>query len=124
MMKIIVQGKQGLKIDDSLVFYATEKVRKYEKIVAEPTICEIVLADEFGKKDGNDKSVHITLTIPQEKNPLHVEAVSSDFMGSLDLAQEKLEREIIRWKDRKKIGPRFPKEYEESKIEEEKDREL
>jgi len=50
--------------------------------------------------------VRITLTLPGEKNPLHVEAISSDFFGTIDLAQGKLEKEITKYKDKTKIGPR------------------
>ena len=99
-MKVIITGRHGLKIDDNLRSYINEKILKYESLINEPAVCDVMLAD-----------VHLTLELPNEKNPLHVEVVTSDFFGSVDLAQEKLEREILKYKEKTKIGTRFPKKY-------------
>ena len=109
-MKVLVTGLRGLKVDDNLKSYAEEKVLKFVPLLEEPAVCEIMLADELGQKDGVDKSVHITMTLPNEKNPLHVEVTTSDFFGSIDLAEEKLEREIIKYKEKIKIGDRHIEE--------------
>lgn len=104
-MRIIVKGK-NIKLNDDLKNYAFEKVSKYSEIIEDPAVCEVVLSDELGPKGGIDKSVHITLTLPGEKNAIHVEAQTDDFFGSLDLAQEKLEQQVIKYKEKIKIGPR------------------
>jgi ribosomal subunit interface protein len=123
-MKVIIKTLKGLKIDPNIKDYAQEKVLKYEPMVEEPAVCEIVFSDELGPKGGVDKSVHITMTLPGEKNPIHVEALATEFMGAMDLAQEKLEQEITRYKEQKKIGSRYPAKYEQAKIEEEENREV
>lgn len=104
-MRIIIKGK-NFKLNEDLKNYAFEKISKFTEIAEDPSICEVVLSDELGPKGGIDKSVHITLTLPGEKNAIHVEEMTSDFFGSLDLAQEKLEREIEKYKEKIKIGDR------------------
>jgi len=97
-------------LSSDLKGYAEEKVLKFAEIIGEPAICDIVLSDEFGPRGGEDKLVKITLALPGEKNPLHIEAQTDDFFGSVDLVQEKLEREIIKYKEKIKIGDRHTKE--------------
>lgn len=104
-MNINISGR-NVDLNDELKSYAEEKVLKYVDMILEPAVCDIVLSNEFGPKGGEDKMVRITLTLPGEKNPLHVEAISEDFFGTIDLAQEKLEKEILKYKEKTKIGPR------------------
>lgn len=108
-MTINITG-HNVELGEDLKSYAEEKVLKFVEMIEEPAMCDIVLSDEFGPKGGEDKLVKITLTLPGEKNALHVEAQTDDFFGSIDLAQEKLEREIIKYKEKIKIGPRQDKE--------------
>ena len=123
-MKVIIKTLKGLEIDQTIKDYAQEKVLKYEPMTEEPAVCEVAFSDELGPKGGVDKSVRITMTLPGEKNPIHVEALATDFMGAVDLAQEKLEQEVTRYKEKKKIGSRYPSKYEQTKIEEEENHEL
>ncbi|MFA6492694.1 MAG: ribosome-associated translation inhibitor RaiA [Patescibacteria group bacterium] len=109
-MKIIVRG-QKIKIPSELKSYVIEKVKKYEPLVQEPAKCEVVFEDENGLKGGIDKVVKITLSLPGLKNPIFICERSSDFMGSVDLAQERLEHQILKYKEQVKIGSRFPNKY-------------
>jgi ribosomal subunit interface protein len=104
-MTINISG-HNVELNDDLKSYAEEKVLKFVEMVEEPAICDITLSNEFGPKGGKDKLVRFTMTLPGEKNPIHVEAQTDDFFGSIDLAQAKLEREIIRYKEEIKIGDR------------------
>lgn len=122
-MTINITG-QNVVLNDDLKSYAEEKVLKFVDIILEPAVCEIVLSDEFGPKGGEDKLVRITLTLPGEKNSIHVEAQTDDFFGSIDLVQEKLAKELEKYKEKVKIGDRFPKKFENAKLEEEKNKEL
>ena len=96
----------NVELNDDLKSYAEEKILKFVNMIEEPATCEIVLSNEFGPKGGEDKLVRITMSLPGEKNPIHVESQTDDFFGSIDLAQEKLEREIIKYKEKIKIGDR------------------
>lgn len=104
-MTINISGN-NVELNEDLKSYAEEKVLKFVDMIEEPAMCDIVLSDEFGPKGGEDKLVRITMTLPGEKNALHVEAQTDDFFGSIDLAQEKLEREIVKYKEKTKIGDR------------------
>lgn len=115
-MKIIIKGRRNLKIDLKLRTYIEEKIRKYEKQVKEPSICEVTLEDVWGPKGGVDKVVTIQMVLPGRKNPIFVCERTSDFMGSVDLAQERLEQQISKYKEKVKIGSRFPAKYWFSKL--------
>ena len=108
-MTINITG-HNVELGEDLKSYAEEKVLKFVDRLVEPVVCEIVLSDEFGPKGGKDKLVRITMTLPEEKNPIHVEAQTDDFFGSIDLAENKLEREIEKYKEQVKIGERHVKE--------------
>lgn len=110
-MKIIIKGHKQLKIDQSLKSYIEEKIRKYEPLVKEPATCEVTLSDIRGPKGGVDKVVKISLALPGLKNPIFVCERTSDFIGSIDLAQEALEHQILKYKEQIKIGTRFPAKY-------------
>lgn len=104
-MTINITG-HNVELGEDLKSYAEEKVLKFAEMIVEPAVCDINLSNEFGPKGGEDKLVRITLTLPEEKNAIHVEAQTDDFFGSIDLAQEKLEREILKYKEKIKIGHR------------------
>ena len=117
-MKIIIKGNGKLKVNETLQKYITRKILKYEKIVKEPSVAEVVFKDLRGPKGGVDKCVNIRLTLPGVKNPIFVEVVTTDFTSSVDLAQERLEQRLKKYKDRKKIGTRWPLKYWLEKISE------
>ncbi len=109
-MRVIVKG-HNVKLSPDLKSYVTEKILKYEPMIKEPAVCEVVLSDERGPKGGIDKMVRVTLTLPEMKNPIFVQETTSDFFGSIDLAQERLEHQILKYKEQVKIGSRFPAKY-------------
>lgn len=113
-MRIIVKTKGG-DLDQKVRDYATEKFVKLSKLVEEPAVCEIMIFDAFGSKGGEDKFVEVALTMANEKNPVHVEAKSIDFLASIDFAHDCLEKQLVKHKEKKKIGDRFPKKYFDKK---------
>ena len=96
-MKIIISGKQ-FKVDDNLRNYINERFMKFAKFVKEPATIEIVLSNFMGPK-GNDQAVHVTATLPGLKNPIHIEEVTNDFKGSIDLIEERLEKHLLKYKE-------------------------
>jgi len=77
----------------------------------DPAVCEVMIYDVNGPKGGEDKIVELALTMANEKNPMHVEAKSIDFLASIDFAHDCLEKQLVKHKEKKKIGDRFPKKY-------------
>ena len=122
-MKIIISGKQ-FQVDENLRSYINERFLKFTKFVQEPATIEVILSDEMGAKSGVDKSIKVTITLPELKNPIHIEEVTSDFKGSIDVIEERLEKHLLKYKEQVKIGDRFPKKYYEAKLEEEKEGEI
>lgn len=110
-MQITIKGHKQLKIDPSLRSYIEERIRKYEPFLQEPARCEVILEDIRGPKGGADKVVKITLALPGLKKPIFVCERTADFFGSIDLAQERLEEQILKYKEKIKIGSRYPKKY-------------
>lgn len=117
-MKIHIKGIK-VKISPDLRSYVLEKIKKYEPLIKEPATCQVILKDTRGPKGGLDKEVTISMTLPGIKKPLFVSQCSSDFFGSIDLVQERLEHQILKYKEQVKIGTRYPKKYFEAKTEEE-----
>ena len=116
-MRIIISGKQ-FKVDQNLKNYINERFLKFARFVKEPATLEIVLSNFMGPK-GNDQAVCVTATLPGLKNPIHIEEVTADFKGSIDVIEERLEKVLFKYKDQIKTGSRFPKKYYEAKLEEE-----
>lgn len=122
-MKIIISGKQ-FKVDDNLKGYINERFLKFTKFVKEPATLEVVLSDTMGPKGGIDQAVCVTMTLPEMKNRIHIEQVTSDFKGSIDLIEERLEKQLLKYKEQIKIGDRFPTKYHEAELEEEAEGEI
>lgn len=92
-------------------------------MVKEPATLEIVLSNFMGPK-GNDQSVCLTATLPGLKNPIHIEEVTNDFKGSIDLIEERFETQVSKYKEKIKIGTRYPQKYHEAELEEEAEGEI
>jgi putative sigma-54 modulation protein len=122
-MQINISGKQ-VKVDDNLRGYIEERLRKFEKMVLEPAIVDVVLSNLRGSKGGVDKAIHVTVTLPDIKNPIHLEETTDDYKGSIDLIEERLETQIMKYKEEVKIGTRYPKKYHDAKMQEESEGEL
>jgi len=110
-MNIIIKGRKQLKVREDLQEYIETKFRKFEKIVLEPTVIEIMLADVRGPQKGLDKVVHLTATLPGRKNPEHIEELASGFHEAVDLVFERFKKFISRWKEKNKEGARYPRKY-------------
>ena len=91
-MQIIIKGR-NVEVPEDLHAYIEDKVGSvFENNLKEPTVCDVVLADENGPKGGLDRLVHITCNIPNIKNPVYVAESSEDYYKTIDLAADKLKR--------------------------------
>lgn len=116
-MKIIIKGRKGLKIATNLKSYIEDKVAKFESLVEEPSICEVTLSEKNKwPRKGNDKEVRMVISVPKMKSSLYAKVRTNDFMASVDLAQNNIEEQLVKYKDKKKIGSRFPVKYWAEKI--------
>ena len=99
---LIVKAKPSHTLTPELESYAREKFARLAKFLPDPTTVEVVLSDERGPKGGNDKVTKVTIIRPREKNPIHLEEVSSDFRSSIDLARDRAERTVRKIRDKKR----------------------
>lgn len=98
-MKLLIESRH-FKLNSFLEDYAREKFSKFEKLLANPAaVIEVMLSDRGGPKGGTDKGVDVTAILPGQKEPFHVTQNSPDFRLSIDLAQEKLEKHILKYKE-------------------------
>lgn len=115
-MRVIIKGRKGLKISSDLKIYIKEKIDKFEGLIPEPVICEVTLLEKnLGPKRGTDKNVHIVLTGAKIKKSIFSKVRASDFKTAIDLCEEKIEEQIIKYKEKKR-GSRFPVKYWVSKV--------
>lgn len=109
-MKLLIKGRH-FKLTSDLENYADEKFSKLEKLIKdEAAVIDVVLSDRGGSKGGNDKGVDVTAILPGEKNPFHITQNSPDFRASVDLAFERVEKHILRYKEKKLDTSRLPPE--------------
>ncbi|AKM82490.1 TPA: hypothetical protein DD449_01940 [Candidatus Berkelbacteria bacterium] len=109
-MRVIIKTKGG-DLPQNVRDYAMEKFSNLEKLVEEPAVCEAMLFDDFGPQGGVDKTVELVLTMANEKNPIHVESKAVEYLAAIDMAHDCLESQLIKHKEMKKIGDRYPKKY-------------
>lgn len=100
-MRTIIKSRRHLEIPQDIKNYLQQKIAKFGKRLPQTAFIEVVLSDEFGPKGGQDKEVDLTLTLPGEKQPFHFKERTEDFSQSIDLIEEKLEREIVRYKEKR-----------------------
>jgi ribosomal subunit interface protein len=99
-MQLLVKGRPKHTVTSELHEYATAKFGRLSRFLPDESTVEVVLIDERGPKAGVDKSIHVTITRPGEKEPLHIEEISPDFRASIDVAQDRAERLVRKIKER------------------------
>jgi len=87
-MKLNIRGSK-LEITDAIKSYLESKVQKLDKYFENP---EEITANIVAKTKGINQTVEIT--IPIKKAILRVEESNNDLYSSIDLAVDKLERQI------------------------------
>ena len=114
-MKFVISGK-NMEITDGLRGAVEDKLGKLEKYFAPDTIVTATLSVEKERQK-------IEVTIPVKGTIIRTEQVSNDMYMSIDLAQEVIERQLRRYrqklKDRYQSGGGFQPDYLEKAYEEE-----
>jgi putative sigma-54 modulation protein len=98
-MRLQVKGK-NVEVSEAIRSYAEEKLSKLEKQLADPTQVELELAVE------NNPSIaanHVAEATIWTKGPtLRAREASSDMKASIDQLVDKLERQVIRYRDKRR----------------------
>jgi ribosome hibernation promoting factor len=98
-MRLQIKGK-NVEISDAIRTYAEEKLGKLERQLADPTIVELELAVERNPSIA-DKIV-AEGTIWTKGPTLRAKERSTDMRASIDLLTDKLERQVTRYREKRR----------------------
>ena len=98
-MRLQVKGR-NLEVSESIRAYAEEKLRKLDRHLAPPTQVELELAVE---KNPSIASNHVAEATVWTKGPvLRARETSPDMRASIDQLVDKLERQVKRYRDKRR----------------------
>lgn len=91
-MNIIIFGK-NIEVKEGIKNQINEKMSKFEKYLDEDTNVDVTLSETR-----NNKKVEVT--IPLRGHIIRAEEESTDLFAAIDMAQETILRQLIRYKDK------------------------
>jgi putative sigma-54 modulation protein len=98
-MRLQVKGR-NVEVSESIRSYAERKLSKLEKKLAAPTQVELELAVE---RNASISANHVAEATIWTKGPtLRAREASGDMKASIDQLVEKLERQVIRYRDKRR----------------------
>src|SRR6266542_6280908 len=98
-MRLQVKGR-NLEISEQIRTYAEEKLGKLDRLVSDPTRVELELAVE---KNPSIADNHVAEATVWTKGPvLRAKEASSDMRASIDLLADKLERQVTRYRQKRR----------------------
>ncbi len=98
-MRLQVKGK-NVEVSESIRSYAERKLARLENKLAAPTQVELELAVE---RNASIAANHVAEATIWTKGPtLRAREASSDMKASIDQLVEKLERQVIRYRDKRR----------------------
>ena len=102
-MRLQVKGR-NLEISEQIRTYAEEKLRKLDRLVSDPTRVELELAVE---KNPSIADNHVAEATVWTKGPvLRARETSADMKASIDQLVAKLERQVKRYREKRRVAPR------------------
>lgn len=109
-MEIKVHGKHN-PVPDSLERYAVEKFSRLTKFLSTITIIDVEIYEEGKHKDGD----HVVEVLVSTPGPLFRTSVRrSDHRECIDLALDRLIRQLTDYKDKHSGKPHHPKQAKEA----------
>lgn len=109
-MEIKVHGKHN-PVPDSLERYAVEKFSRLTKFLSTITIIDVEIYEEGKHKDGD----HVVEVLVSTPGPLFRTSVRrSDHRECIDLALDRLTRQLSDYKDKHSGKPHHPKQAKEA----------
>jgi ribosome hibernation promoting factor len=98
-MRLQVKGK-NVEVSDAIRTYAEEKLGRLERQLADPARVELELAVE---KNPSIADNHVAEATIWTKGPvLRAKEASGDMRASIDLLADKLERQVIRYRQKRR----------------------
>src|SRR5262245_55976203 len=102
-MRLQVKGR-NLEVSEQIRTYAEEKLGKLDRLVSDPTRVELELAVE---KNPSISDNHVAEATVWTKGPvLRARETSADMKASIDQLVAKLERQVKRYREKRRVAPR------------------
>jgi putative sigma-54 modulation protein len=102
-MRLQVKGR-NLEVSEQIRKYAEEKLGKLDKLVNDPTRVELELLVE---KNPSIHDNHVAEATVWTKGPvLRARESSADMKASIDQLVNKLERQVKRYREKRRVAPR------------------
>jgi putative sigma-54 modulation protein len=102
-MRLQVKGR-NLEISEQIRTYAEDKLGKLDRLVSDPTRVELELAVE---KNPSIPDNHVAEATVWTKGPvLRARETSADMKASIDQLVAKLERQVKRYREKRRVAPR------------------
>jgi putative sigma-54 modulation protein len=102
-MRLQVKGR-NLEVSEQIRQYAEDKLGKLDRLVKDPTRVELELAVE---KNPSISDNHVAEATVWTKGPvLRARESSGDMKASIDQLVNKLERQVKRYREKRRIAPR------------------
>ena len=102
-MRLQVKGK-NVEVTPSMRAYAERKLGKLEKQLAEQTQVEVELSEQ---RNPSIAASHVAEATIFTKGPtLRAREASPDMKASIDMLVDKLERQVKRYSERRRVEPR------------------
>jgi putative sigma-54 modulation protein len=99
---VVIKGR-GIGVSDKVREYAEKKISKLDHYLPDIGEVRVDLSAERTARDADDRQV-VQLTVPLRGTILRSEERSSDLFTSLDMALDKLQRQIERYKSKHRRG--------------------
>jgi putative sigma-54 modulation protein len=102
-MRLQVKGK-NVEVSEAIRTYAEEKLGRLQRQLADPTRVELELAIERNPSIADN---HVAEATIWTKGPvLRAKEASTDMRASIDLLTDKLERQVNRYREKRRREPR------------------
>ena len=102
-MRLQVKGR-NLEVSEQIRKYAEEKLGKLDRLVNDPTRIELELLVE---KNPSISDNHVAEATVWTKGPvLRAREASGDMKASIDQLVDKLERQVKRYREKRRVAPR------------------
>ncbi len=98
----LINKVRHTKLDPGTKEYAEAKIgEKCMQYLGDDSavVCEIEFDDQLGRKDGEDKRVDVTITLPHEHLPLHIEESDQTFQMAIDRIADRIDKALLRYKE-------------------------
>jgi ribosomal subunit interface protein len=99
----IIHKARHTTISEELKDYAERKIGQkcahYLDENDDSIRCEIEYDDQFGAKGGLDKRIDVTISLPHQHLPLHIEESDSRFEEAIDKVADRLDQPLAKYKE-------------------------